>query len=86
MYYPHSIKTIRTKIYPAQKGMREPGQQKTIGHILWMLGEIENMKCDQSAKAGRWIGWILANMEFMNIISNEESRDMIRIDVTNNND
>jgi len=86
MYYPHSIKTIRAKIYPAQKGTQEPGQRRKISHILWMLGEIENMNSGQSAKAGRWIGWILANMEFMKIISNEESRDMIRTDATNNND
>lgn len=86
MYYPHSIKIIRKKIYSAGKEIQESKRQKIISHILWMLDEIENMKDDQSAKAGRWIGWVLANMEFMDIITNEESRNMIRTDVRNNND
>lgn len=86
MYYPHSIKIIRDKVEDLQKETMGFEQQKDIAHILWMLEQIENMENDQSAKAGRWIGWILANMEFMDIIKNEESRNMIRIDSMNNND
>jgi len=86
MYYPHSIKTIRDKIGKFKNETSKPELQKDIDHILWMLGQIENMKIDQSAKAGRWIGWIQANLEFIGIIRNQESREMIKIDVMNNND
>lgn len=86
MYYPHSIKIIQDKIGNLQKETMGSEQQKDVPHILWMLGEIRKMNSDQSAKAGRWIGWILRDLEVLKIITNEESRDMIRIDVMNDND
>lgn len=87
MYYPYTIKIVRKKIKSySQTGRMSELEQKTIDHIRWMLDEIDNMGSNQSAKAGRWIGWILANLEFMSIITNKESRNIVRIDVSNSND
>jgi len=88
MYYSYSIELIRNKIkiFLHKRKKIASKQKETIDHILWMLNEIENMKNDRPAKAGRWIGWVLANLEFMEIITNQESQDMIRTDVANNND
>ncbi|MEX2090744.1 MAG: hypothetical protein WD989_01255 [Candidatus Paceibacterota bacterium] len=47
-------------------------------HILWMLDEVKNTR--DRTKAARWIGWVLAHMEVMGFITNEESRNMVRID------
>jgi hypothetical protein len=47
-------------------------------YILWMLDEIDKMR--NPLKAGRWIGWVLAYMEMMGFVTNDESRTMIRVD------
>ena len=49
-------------------------------HILWMQNKIENMEPENAAKAGRWSGWVFAYLEVMGIITNQNSRDMSRID------
>jgi len=46
-------------------------------YVLWMLREIPKM--EDTYKASRWIGWCLSRMETMNMLTNKESRELVRI-------
>ena len=52
-------------------------------YLLWMVDEIEKW---DSKKAGRWIGWVIDRMEVMGFMTNEESRQMIRVDKETGNE
>lgn len=49
-------------------------------NIAWMCDRIEMM--EDKEKAGRWIGWILAMMECWGEMRNQESRDLVRRDLS----
>lgn len=50
-------------------------------HLLWMCDRVEEMSREESARAGRWIGWMLAYLELLTPTTNADSRDMVRVDV-----
>lgn len=50
-------------------------------YTLWMLDEIEKMQ--NIRKADRWMGWCLRNMELMGMLTNGESRELVRVDKDN---
>lgn len=85
MYYPGMIEKIRVKIEEKFSGIEpkcDPERNpKNIPHLLWMLSQIEEFGKNKSAKAGRWMGWIMCALEIIGVITNEESRNMIRDDV-----
>jgi len=49
-------------------------------YLLWMLSRIKNMKKGDNTQAARWIGYVQGVMECHGLITNEESRNMIRKD------
>src|SRR5689334_9055515 len=57
-------------------------RQDFLNYILWMLKKIEEMEPDKPAKAARWIGWVLAYMEMLGFMTNSDSRNFIRVDVS----
>ncbi|MBX4211782.1 MAG: hypothetical protein KW806_03280 [Candidatus Yanofskybacteria bacterium] len=67
-------------------GHSQQVQQQLACHLLWMLEGISQMSFERSAKAGRWLGWVFAYMEVMGITTNEDSRNMSRVDAHNGND
>ena len=50
-------------------------------HIRWMIREIQKM--NDSNKRGRWIGWIIARVEIMELICPDEVFLLVREDVNN---
>jgi len=82
-YYPNTIEVI-TNIIKKNFPKAEPRQGITdlSSHLLWMLEEIKKMN-NASGKAGRWIGYVLAHLETMKLLTNQESRQLIRKDVLN---
>jgi len=82
-YYPNTIEIITDIIkekFPEAKP--KEGLDDLSSHLLWMLEEIKKMN-NASGKAGRWMGYILARLEAMELLTNQESRDLIRKDVLN---
>lgn len=59
------------------------GLDNLPAHLLWMLDQIESMK--DLLKASRWIGYILGRMEAQGLLTNKQSRDLIRQDVSRQN-
>lgn len=57
---------------------------KMCQYLLWMIDGVEKM--EESAKAGRWMGWILAYMEMLGFMTNEQSREMVRVDKETGNE
>ena len=55
-----------------------------IDHILYMFSEIKEM--ENKPKAGRWIGWCLKALENIGIITNNDSRFLIKKDVEEGNE
>ncbi len=47
-------------------------------NLLWMIGEMQTF--DDYGKASRWIGWMLRDIELLELITNEQSRVLIRSD------
>ncbi len=81
-YYPNTIKATREiikKNFPDSKP--KEGFDDLPSHLLWMLDEIKEMKND-SGKAGRWMGYVLARLEALKLLTNQESRDIVRKDVS----
>ena len=48
-------------------------------NLLWMIQKMQTF--DDYRKASRWIGWMLAHAEILGLMTNKESRDLIRSDV-----
>lgn len=48
-------------------------------NLLWMIEQMQTF--DNYGKASRWIGWILRDVEILGLITNEQSRNLIRSDV-----
>lgn len=84
-YYPNTIAAVRKILQDNFSGLKsEKGLDNLPAHLLWMLEKIEGMANDP-AKAGRWMGYILARMEVFGFFTNEESRNLIREDVGSGN-
>ena len=53
-----------------------------LGYLLWMIQEMWYMTWEgDGEKFGRWLGWVLAQMEFLDFWDNAHSRDLVRSDV-----
>lgn len=78
MPYQHTITVLRKKI-EEKKYIYVPQE---ITHVLHIFKRITGMP-KRSLKAARWIGWALKALEDQHILTNKESRDLIRIDVEN---
>lgn len=75
MYYAHTIAEVRKAL--------KPSDAVFSSHLRWMCDQIEKMDQDsvsEAVKAGRWIGWVLAHVEMMQLWHNNQSRNLIRID------
>ncbi len=89
-YYPNSIARLREiikKHFP--NATAKEGLDDLPSHLLWMLQEIAGMKVNpkgNSRKAGRWIGYVIGRLESPELLTNEESRNMVRQDVQNGYD
>ena len=81
-YYPNTIYALREKLEEGFPGVEaESGLDCLPAHLLWMLDEIEGM--DDLPKASRWIGWATGRCEDLELLNNQESRDLTRVDVEN---
>ena len=61
------------------------GKPTPFSHLLWMCETIQNLDttCIECAtRAGRMVGWILANFEFYGYFTNFQSREYMRVDIT----
>ena len=78
-YYPNSINFIKKRVrekFPDANPKQ--GQEDIISHLLWMFEEMQ--KLNDSAHAGRWMGWIFARAESIGLLTNEESRMLAKKD------
>jgi len=78
-YYPNTINFITKRLrkkFPKTK----PGESlKNIpANLFWMMKKMQTF--DDSAKAGRWIGWIMAHAEMLGIMTNKQSRKLAKKD------
>lgn len=77
-YYPVTLTAVQREL--SCPPVNEPTR---ILHLQWMCGQLENMdpfSLSAALKAARWIGWILRDIEAMNIWPNSVSRDLVRAD------
>lgn len=78
-YYQNSINFIKKRVrekFPDANPKQ--GQEDIISHLFWMIEEMRSF--EDSAKAGRWIGWIFARAENIGLLTNEESRTLAKKD------
>jgi hypothetical protein len=83
-YYPNTLRTLRELLkgkYPGTEAKEEVSElPSSPQHMLWMLDGIEKMENDPG-KAGRWLGYCVRAVEDMGLLTNLESRSLIRQDV-----
>jgi len=89
MYYQLTIDRIRKAVelrrpgtVPAFKELKDH-EQPSLAYLLWMCGEVEKMNInswDEALKAGRWMGWVFAHIEFLGIWTNKDTREAVRED------
>ena len=78
-YYSNVIKFITERLrkkFPRVKS--EEGLENIPNHLFWMMEKMQSF--DSSSKAGRWIGWIIARAEMLDIITNKQSRKLAKKD------
>lgn len=83
--FPYSTKKLQEIIrqnFP--EAVQSRGFDNMPNHLLWMTYEVTRM--DNRRKAGRWIGYVLGWLEANEIITNEESRNIVRVDAHCRND
>ena len=68
------IKVLNPDELPTSHDMKKPG------YLLWMVEEMQTFT--DREKAARWIGWIIAHAELLGIMDNDESRRLVRMEVT----
>lgn len=86
-YYPNTITAVRKILRDNFLGLEaKEGFDNLPAHLLWMTEKIESMMGSESAKAGRWIGYVLRGVEGLGLLTNEESRNFIRKDVATGNE
>jgi len=79
-YYPTTIEYISIKIKHKFPQVKLTRTMKNIpGYLLWMMEELQSFS-DKSKRA-RWIGWIIAHSEMLGLLSNKQSRKVIKLDV-----
>ncbi|MBD3208294.1 MAG: hypothetical protein GF370_02495 [Candidatus Nealsonbacteria bacterium] len=79
--YSFSVKKLKDIIKENFKETEaKEGLEDLPSHLLWMLEQIEIMS--DLLKASRWIGYVLARLEAMGTITNEQSRSLIRKDLS----
>ena len=79
-YYPNTIKYISEKLREKFPDVKPKENLENIpAHLFWMMEKMQTF--DDSAKAGRWIGWIMAHAEILGIMDNEKSRELIKKDL-----
>ena len=82
-YYPNATKFITKGLknkFPKVKSKEDLGN--IPAHLLWMMGKMQTF--NDSGKAARWFGWILAHAEILGIMDNEKSRELVRKDLREN--
>jgi len=78
-YYPNTIKFITERLRKKfSKVKPEEGLENIPDHLLWMMSRMQSF--DDSAKVGRWIGWIIAHAEILGIITNKQSCKLAKKD------
>lgn len=78
-YYPNIIEFISARLEKKFPKVKPRKNQKNIpAYLLWMMQEMQ--KFDDSVKAGRWIGWIMAHAEILGIMTNKQSRRLAKMD------
>lgn len=62
--------------------LRGDYRREIPGHLLWMMAELQGFSndIDGVAKAGAWIGWVIAHAEMLGLMTNDESREEKRKD------
>lgn len=86
-YYPRTREECRMAIirrFPGTVARERDRGGDLPSHLLWMLDRIGSMdRTDprDAAKAGRWLGWVLAEVEILGLWENARSRDLVREDV-----
>jgi len=79
-YYPNTINFITEKLKEKFPNTKSGENLKNIpAHLFWMMEKMQTF--DDSAKAGRWIGWIMAHAEILGIMDNAKSRELTRKDL-----
>jgi len=90
MFYPFTVSSIRQALLQKFPGVK--AEERRLGpkpahvcHLLYMCDTVENMPTisdKKAAKAGRWIGWMLDNIEahFLFTWNNNKSRVLIKTD------
>lgn len=85
MAYPYTLTALLDMIGKEYDDLPQKfNLKKTNGicHILEMLKEVQDAE-PKSLKAARWLGWVLRDMEERGYLTNEQSRNLVRIDVQN---
>ena len=78
-YYPNVIEFISVRLEKRFPKIKPRKNQKNIpAYLLWMMQEMQ--KFDDSVKAARWIGWIMAHAEILGIMTNKQSRRLAKMD------
>ena len=91
MYYQKTITEVRRIIEEVSPGIKPKfidlsswgASPVTSSYILWMCDQVEEMDTSSikhAVKAGRWIGYILSQMETRGYWSNSQSRALTRED------
>lgn len=79
-YYPNTIKFITEKLKKKFPKVRAKEDLENIpANLFWMMEKMQRF--DDSEKAARWIGWILAHAEILGIMDNKMSRKLIKKDL-----
>lgn len=83
--YPRTLLAIKAALLekdpylePQEEFLQEPGKAAPLSYLLWAVMLIWNM---EDPKAGRWLGWLLAQIEFHGFWDNIRSRELVRSDV-----
>jgi hypothetical protein len=58
--------------------IQKPGEAAPPSYLLWMLEKWWEMGPGDEIKVNRWLGWILAQMEFHGFWDNSKSRELVR--------
>ncbi len=83
-YCPYSIKIFRRLVNEKySQAIAKKGIEDMPSHCLWIFKQLEQMPKGKSAKAGRWFSWVFGQLESTGLITNEDSRRMVRVDVKN---
>ncbi|OGD63132.1 hypothetical protein A2215_01545 [Candidatus Berkelbacteria bacterium RIFOXYA2_FULL_43_10] len=86
--YPHSTGWVIDSLYRAFGPSLAPAEYEETfwrddiaiaSHLVWMCRKVQSMT--DRDKAGRWIGWVFASMQFrLKLMDNSRARDAARAD------